>query len=44
MEKSLKRLKNQDDDIIIYPGHGPSSNLKIEKMMLAKNTIVNYVV
>lgn len=32
MEKSLKRLKKQDDDIIIYPGHGPSSTLKIEKM------------
>lgn len=32
MEKSLKRLKNQDDDIVIYPGHGPNSNLKIEKM------------
>lgn len=32
MEKSLKRLKNQDDDIIIYPGHGPNSNLKTEKM------------
>ncbi|MEG0238338.1 MAG: MBL fold metallo-hydrolase [Clostridium sp.] len=31
MEKSLKRLKNQDDDIIIYPGHGPNSTLKIEK-------------
>ncbi|WP_455539951.1 MBL fold metallo-hydrolase [Terrisporobacter sp.] len=31
MEKSLKRLKNQDDDITIYPGHGPNSNLKIEK-------------
>lgn len=32
MEKSLKRLKNQDDDITIYPGHGPNSKLKIEKM------------
>ena len=32
MEKSLKRLKNQDDDIVIYPGHGPNSTLKIEKM------------
>lgn len=32
MEKSLKRLKNQDDDIMIYPGHGPNSTLKIEKM------------
>ena len=32
MEKSLKRLKNQDDDIAIYPGHGPNSNIKIEKM------------
>ena len=32
MEKSLKILKNQDDDIAIYPGHGPNSNIKIEKM------------
>ena len=32
MDKSLKRLKNQDDDIKIYPGHGPNSNLKTEKM------------
>ena len=32
MDKSLKRLKNQDDDIIIYPGHGPNSKLKTEKM------------
>lgn len=32
MEKSLKRLKNQDDDITVYPGHGPNSTLKIEKM------------
>ena len=32
MEKSLKRVKNQDDDIDIEPGHGPNSNIKIEKM------------
>ena len=32
MEKSLKRLQNQDDDITVYPGHGPNSTLKIEKM------------
>ena len=31
MEKSLKRLKNQEDDIIVYPGHGPNSNMKTEK-------------
>lgn len=32
MEKSLKKLEKHDDDITIYPGHGPNSNLKIEKM------------
>ena len=32
MEKSLKRLKNQDDNITIYPGHGPNTTLKTEKM------------
>lgn len=31
MEKSLKKLEKHDDDITIYPGHGPNSNLKIEK-------------
>ena len=31
MEKSLKRVKNQEDDIIVYPGHGPNSNMKTEK-------------
>lgn len=32
MEKSLKKLEKHDGDITIYPGHGPNSNLKIEKM------------
>ena len=32
MQKSLKKLEKYDNDIMIYPGHGPSSNLKIEKM------------
>lgn len=32
MTKSLNRLANQDEDIIIYPGHGPSSTIKIEKL------------
>lgn len=32
MEKSLKKLGKHDDDITIYPGHGPSSKLKTEKM------------
>ncbi len=31
MEKSLRKLKNQDNNIMIYPGHGPNSKLKIEK-------------
>lgn len=31
MEKSLKRLSNQEDNIIIYPGHGPNSTMGIEK-------------
>ena len=32
MEKSLKKLEKHDGDTTIYPGHGPSSTLKIEKM------------
>ena len=32
MQKSLKKLEKYDNDVMIYPGHGPSSNLKIEKM------------
>lgn len=32
MEKSLKRLEKHDENITIYPGHGPNSTLKIEKM------------
>lgn len=31
MEKSLKRLSNQEDNVIIYPGHGPNSTMGIEK-------------
>ena len=31
MIKSLKEFKKLDDDIIIYPGHGPSSNVGYEK-------------
>ena len=31
MEKTLKRLSNQEDNIIIYPGHGPNSTMGIEK-------------
>ena len=32
MEKSLKKLVKYDDDTNIYPGHGPNSTLKVEKM------------
>ena len=32
MGNAQKRLQNQDDDITVYPGHGPNSTLKIEKM------------
>lgn len=32
MEKSLKRLSNQEDNVIIYPGHGPNSTMGIEKV------------
>ncbi len=30
MKKSLERIKKYDKDIVIYPGHGPSSTLDIE--------------
>lgn len=32
MQKSLKRLANQEDNVIIYPGHGPNSTMGIEKI------------
>ena len=31
MQKSLSRLKNYEDDIIVYPGHGPNTTMSIEK-------------
>lgn len=31
MLKSLKKLKQLDEDLKIYPGHGPSSTIGIEK-------------
>lgn len=31
MKKSIEKIKKYNDDIIIYPGHGDSSNLKFEK-------------
>ena len=31
MFDNLKKFKSFDDDIIIYPGHGPSSNIGYEK-------------
>ena len=33
MNKSLNKLANQDDNIIIYPGHGPTSTIGKEKYM-----------
>lgn len=32
IEKSLKKLSKYEDNINIYPGHGPSSTLGIEKV------------
>ena len=32
MKESLKKIKQYDDNIIIYPGHGPSTTLKEEKL------------
>lgn len=31
MKQSLNLISKYDDDIIIYPGHGPITNLKTEK-------------
>lgn len=31
IQKSLNRLKNYEDDIIVYPGHGPNTTMGIEK-------------
>ena len=31
MKKSLNRLKKYEDDIIVYPGHGPNTTMGIEK-------------
>ena len=30
MIASLNKLKNMDEDLIIYPGHGPKTTLKEE--------------
>ena len=32
MNKSLKKLTKQEDNVAIYPGHGLGSTIKIEKM------------
>lgn len=32
MNKSLNKLSNQDGNITIYPGHGPSSTIEHEKL------------
>lgn len=32
MDKSIKKIKEYPDDIIIYPGHGTDSTLSFEKM------------
>lgn len=32
IEKSLKKLSRYEDNVKIYPGHGPNSTLGIEKM------------
>ena len=31
MKKSIKKIKKYNDNITIYPGHGPKTNLGIEK-------------
>ena len=31
MKKSLNKLKKYEDDIIVYPGHGPNTTMGIEK-------------
>ena len=33
MNKSLNKLANQDENITIYPGHGPTSTIGKEKLM-----------
>ena len=30
IEQSLKKIKNLDENIIVYPGHGPSTTIKQE--------------
>ena len=32
IEKSLKKLSKYEDNVVIYPGHGPHSTLGVEKM------------
>ncbi len=32
MSRSLQRLRTWDDDIVIYPGHGPTSTIRAEKL------------
>ncbi len=32
MIKSLKKLSKYEDNLVVYPGHGPKSNLKREKI------------
>lgn len=31
MKQSLEKIKQYDDDIILYPGHGDKTTLKVEK-------------
>ena len=31
MEDSINKIKDYDDDIVIYPGHGMKSTLGVEK-------------
>ncbi|MBN1522700.1 MAG: MBL fold metallo-hydrolase [Candidatus Aureabacteria bacterium] len=31
MQKSLHKLMSLDDSLLVYPGHGPATNLEIEK-------------
>jgi glyoxylase-like metal-dependent hydrolase (beta-lactamase superfamily II) len=31
MQRSLERLKNLQDDLIVYPGHGSTTKLGAEK-------------
>ena len=32
MKQSINRLKDLNDDIVLYPGHGNSTTLNKEKM------------